>query len=154
MLPKTIGIKNLKIFLSSKVFKITSTPMPLGSPIEIPTLIVNNKCDAINSSNLKELKKKKKDEVFISAKNDENFKELRSQIYKQLFNGFYSGWVSMENDLAKTRSILFDMGCVQEERVSDCGKIFANIKISNKELDKFISLKGFELCCHEDILSA
>ena len=122
--------------------------------IEIPTLIVNNKCDAINSSNLKELKKKKKDEVFISAKNDENFKELRSQIYKQLFNGFYSGWVSMENDLAKTRSILFDMGCVQEERVSDCGKIFANIKISNKELDKFISLKGFELCCHEDILSA
>ena len=60
----------------------------------------------------------------------------------------------MENDLAKTRSILFDMGCVQEERVSDCGKIFANIKISNKELDKFISLKGFELCCHEDILSA
>ena len=122
--------------------------------IEIPTLIVNNKCDAINSSNLKELKKKKKDEVFISAKNDENFKELRSQIYKKLFNGFYSGWVSMENDLAKTRSILFDMGCVQEERVSDCGKIFANIKISNKELDKFISLKGFELCCHEDILSA
>ena len=122
--------------------------------IEIPTLIVNNKCDAINSSNLKELKKKKKDEVFISAKNDENFKELRSKIYKQLFNGFYSGWVSMENDLAKTRSILFDMGCVQEERVSDCGKIFANIKISNKELDKFISLKGFELCCHEDILSA
>jgi len=122
--------------------------------IEIPTLIVNNKCDAINSSNLKELKKKKKNEVFISAENDENFKELRSQIYKQLFNGFYSGWVSMENDLAKTRSILFDMGCVQEERVSDCGKIFANIKISNKELDKFISLKGFELCCHEDILSA
>ena len=37
---------------------------------EIPTLIVNNKCDAINSSNLKELKKKKNDEIFISAEND------------------------------------------------------------------------------------
>ena len=121
---------------------------------EIPTLIVNNKCDAINSSNLKELKKKKNDEIFISAENDNNFGELRLQIYKQLFNGFYDGWISMENGLAKERSILFDMGCVQEERVSNCGKIFANIKISNKELDRFIHLKGFELCHDEDILSA
>lgn len=121
---------------------------------EIPTLIVNNKCDAINPSNLKELKKKKNDEIFISAENDKNFSELRLQIYKQLFNGFYDGWVSMENGLAKERSILFDMGCVQEERVSNCGKIFANIKISNKELDKFINLKGFELCHDEDILLA
>ena len=121
---------------------------------EIPTLIVNNKCDAINPSNLKELKKKKNDEIFISAENDKNFSELRLQIYKQLFNGFYNGWVSMENGLAKERSILFDMGCVQEERVSNCGKIFANIKISNKELDKFINLKGFELCHDEDILLA
>ena len=121
---------------------------------EIPTLIVNNKCDAINLYNLKELKKKKNDEIFISAENDKNFSELRLQIYKQLFNGFYDGWVSMENGLAKERSILFDMGCVQEERVSNCGKIFANIKISNKELDKFINLKGFELCHDEDILLA
>jgi len=121
---------------------------------EIPTLIVNNKCDAINPSNLKELKKKKNDEIFISAENDNNFSELRLQIYKQLFNGFYDGWISMENGLAKERSILFDMGCVQEERVSNCGKIFANIKISNKELDKFINLKGFELCHDEDILLA
>ena len=119
---------------------------------EIPTLIVNNKCDAINPSNLKELKKKKNDEIFISAENDKNFSELRLQIYRQLFNGFYDGWVSMENDLAKERSILFDMGCVQEERVSNCGKIFANIKISNKELDQFINLKGFELCHDEDVL--
>lgn len=119
---------------------------------EIPTLIVNNKCDAINPSNLKELKKKKNDEIFISAENDKNFSELRLQIYRQLFNGFYDGWVSMENDLAKERSILFDMGCVQEERISNCGKIFANIKISNKELDQFINLKGFELCHDEDVL--
>jgi len=119
---------------------------------EIPTLIVNNKCDAINPSNLKELKKKKKWWNIYSAENDKNFSELRLQIYRQLFNGFYDGWVSMENDLAKERSILFDMGCVQEERISNCGKIFANIKISNKELDQFINLKGFELCHDEDVL--
>ena len=103
---------------------------------------------------LKELKKKKNDEIFISAENDKNFKELRTLIYKKLFGGFYNGWISMENDLAKERSILFDMGCVQEERISNCGKIFANVKISNKELDKFMSLKGFELCHDEDILLA
>tara|TARA_B100000902_G_C27303987_1_gene914373 strand:- start:920 stop:2221 length:1302 start_codon:yes stop_codon:yes gene_type:complete len=121
---------------------------------EIPTIIVNNKCDVINLSNLKELKKKNNDEIFISAENDKNFKELRTLIYKKLFGDFYSGWISMDNSLAKERSILFDMGCIQEERISNCGKIFANVKISNKELDKFISLKGFELCHDEDILLA
>ena len=44
------------------------------------------------------------------------------------------------------------MGCVEEERVSSCGKMFANIKIGQEELTQFIHLKGFELCRDEDIL--
>ena len=36
---KAMGMKKSKIRLSSKVFKIISKPIPLGSPTEIPTLI-------------------------------------------------------------------------------------------------------------------
>ena len=48
--------------------------------------------------------------------------------------------------------MLFDMGCIEEEKVSENGTIFANIKIGNNELDQFIRMKGFELCNDKDIL--
>ena len=50
------------------------------------------------------------------------------------------------------RSLLFDLGCVKEEMVSPNGTMFANITIGNDELDKFINLKGFEVCDDKDIL--
>ena len=68
------------------------------------------------------------------------------------FNGVFKGWVSMENNLGNVRSTLFDMGCVKEEKVSETGKMFANISIGNNELNQFIDMKGFELCHVEDIL--
>ena len=58
----------------------------------------------------------------------------------------------MENNLGNIRSLLFDMGCVKEEKVSPNGTMFANIKIGNDELDQFINLNGFELCSDEDII--
>ena len=44
------------------------------------------------------------------------------------------------------------MGCIEEEKVSPCGKMFANIKIGQEELNQFINLKGFELCRDKDII--
>ena len=44
------------------------------------------------------------------------------------------------------------MGCIEEERVSSNGTMFANIKIGNDELDQFVKLKGFELCHDKDII--
>lgn len=119
---------------------------------DIPILIVNNKSDLISSSNLEALKERKTNEIFISAGNDLSFYELRTEIYKKLFNGFYCGWVSIANNLANIRSVLFDMDCVQDEKNSTCGKYFMKIKIGNEELDKFIKLNGFEICYEEDIL--
>ena len=54
--------------------------------------------------------------------------------------------------MGNIRSLLFDLGCVKEETVSPNGTMFANITIGNDELDKFINLKGFEVCDDEDIL--
>ena len=119
---------------------------------DIPQIVVNNKCDLIQVSKLKSLKIRKDSEVFISAESQKLFTDLRSKINNQLFSGVYEGWISLENNLGNIRSTLFDMGCVEEEKVSSCGKMFANIKIGQEELNQFINLKGFELCRDEDIL--
>ena len=119
---------------------------------DIPQIVVNNKCDLIQVSKLKSLKIRKDSEVFISAESQKLFTDLRSKINNQLFSGIYEGWISLENNLGNIRSTLFDMGCVEEEKVSSCGKMFANIKIGQEELNQFINLKGFELCRDEDIL--
>ena len=118
----------------------------------IPQIVVNNKCDLVSGSKLKLIEKRKQDEIFISAENENKFDKLRSCINEKLFNGIYEGWISLENNLGNIRSMLFDMGCVEEEKVSENGTMFANVKIGNDELDQFIGMKGFELCTDKDIL--
>ncbi len=118
----------------------------------IPQIIVNNKCDLVLCSKIESLKHRNPNQLFISAENQTDFYDLRSRIDKHLFNGVYKGWVSIENNLGNIRSLLFDMGCVKEEKVSPNGTMFANIKIGNDELDQFINLNGFELCSDEDII--
>ena len=120
--------------------------------INIPQIIVNNKCDLIDNAKLDLLKTRRKDEIFISAEREDNFNDLRSKLNTVLFNGIYNGWISMENNLGNIRSSLFDMGCVKEEKISSCGKMLIKIKIGNDELDELLNLKGFELCLDEDIL--
>ena len=119
---------------------------------DIPQVIVNNKCDLISYSKTDSLINRNSNQVYISAENQTEFEELRSIISSHLFNGIYKGWVSIDNNLGNIRSLLFDMGCVREEKVSSNGTMFANIKIGNDELDQFINLNGFELCSDEDIL--
>ena len=135
----------------TKIIEVNNILEELGV-LNITQIIVNNKCDLIEDSNVASLKKRKKDQVFISAESETEFKSLRSVINKKLFNGVFTGWVSMENNLGNVRSTLFDMGCVKEEKIAESGKMFANISIGNNELNQFIAMKGFELCHVEDIL--
>ena len=121
--------------------------------IDIPQVTINNKCDLLPLSKIDIYKTRKEDEIFISAENDDGFDELRSRINNELFQGIYRGWISMDNNLGNIRSKLFDMGCIEEESISDCGKMLANIKIGNDELDQFVNIKGFKLWHDKDILS-
>ena len=134
-----------------KFLEVNSILEELGLE-NIPQIIVNNKCDLICNSKLSQVAKRKHKEIFISAENETEFKNLRSSINQNLFNGIYKGWVSLDKRLGNIRSMLFDMGCVEEEKVSSNGTMFANIKIGNDELDQFIEMKGFELCTDKDIL--
>ena len=76
----------------------------------------------------------------------------RELINNDLFNGIYRGWISLEASLGKIRAKLFRMGCIDEEKVSPTGKIFAHIHIGQDELDNFIHINGFALCNDKDIL--
>ena len=78
--------------------------------------------------------------------------DLRDLINIELFNGMYKGWISLEASLGNIRSKLFRMGCVNEEKVSATGQIFAHIDIGRDELDRFIGINGFALCNEKDIL--
>ena len=116
----------------------------------IPQIRVNNKCDIKGSTNLDS--KNKDNEVWISAEKNIGIQELRELINNDLFNGIYRGWISLEASLGKIRAKLFRMGCIDEEKVSPTGKIFAHIHIGQDELDNFIHINGFALCNDKDIL--
>ena len=133
-------------------FKEVNTILNDLDLMRIPQIVINNKCDLLSTSKINALKVAKNEQIFISAENEKGFEELRSRINDQLFDGIFEGWVLMDNNLGNVRSSLFDMGCVEEEKTSSCGKMLANIKIGNEELLQFINMKGFELCHDEDIL--
>ena len=116
----------------------------------IPQIRVNNKCDIKGLTNLQSLNKN--NEVWISAEKNIGIQELRELINNDLFNGIYRGWISLEASLGKIRAKLFRMGCIDEEKVSPTGKIFAHIHIGQDELDKFININGFALCSDKDII--
>ena len=116
----------------------------------IPQIRVNNKCD------LKQQKSKaiceEAKEVWISAQKNIGIDDLRKIINIELFNGIYKGWISLEASLGKTRAKLFRMGCINEEKISPTGKIFAHINIGRDELNNFVGINGFALCDDKDIL--
>ena len=119
---------------------------------KIPQIRINNKCDLVERLCNKEPSNQISKEVWISAEKNIGITELRDLINKELFNGIYKGWVSLESSLGKIRSKLFRMGCINEERISSTGQIYAHIDIGRDELDRFIGVNGFALCEDKDIL--
>jgi GTP-binding protein HflX len=119
---------------------------------KIPQIRINNKCDLVERVCNKEPSNKIIKEVWISAEKNIGIAELRDLINEELFNGIYKGWVSLESSLGKIRSKLFRMGCINEEKISSTGQIYAHIDIGRDELDRFIGVNGFALCEDKDIL--
>ena len=119
---------------------------------KIPQIRINNKCDLVERVCNKEPSNKITKEVWISAEKNIGIAELRDLINEELFNGIYKGWVSLESSLGKIRSKLFRMGCINEEKISSSGQIYAHIDIGRDELDRFICVNGFALCEDKDIL--
>jgi GTP-binding protein HflX len=66
--------------LKSKIAEVNNILSEIGV-MHIPQIIVNNKCDLIQDSKIN-FKKRKQDQVFISAENEIEFEDLRSVINK------------------------------------------------------------------------
>ena len=76
----------------------------------------------------------------------------RENINKKLYNGIYSGWISLESSMGKIRSKLFGMGCIKDEKISSCGNIYVYLQIGKDDLNNFLKINGFKLCQENDII--
>ena len=119
---------------------------------EIPKIMINNKCDLIGLRDPEV--RKLNNEIWISAEKSLGIEQLRDRINKELFNGIFRGWVSIESSMGKLRSELYSMGCILKEENSSTGRDFLNIDIGREELDKLLETEGFNICSDEDILLA
>ena len=116
----------------------------------IPTIIVKNKCDLLRKHSSALFNPKK--EILISAEKNIGIDKLRENINKKLYNGIYSGWISLESSMGKIRSKLFGMGCIQDEKISSCGNIYVYLQIGKDDLNNFLKINGFNLCQENDII--
>ena len=116
----------------------------------IPTIIVKNKCDLLKTHSSRLFKPKK--EILISAEKNIGIDKLRENINKKLYNGIYSGWISLESSMGKIRSKLFGMGCIKDEKISSCGNIYVYLQIGKDDLNNFLKINGFNLCQENDII--
>ena len=117
----------------------------------IPTIIVKNKCDLLKTHSSRLFNPKK--EILISAEKNIGIDKLRENINKKLYNGIYSGWISLESSMGKIRSKLFGMGCIKDEKISSCGNIYVYLQIGKDDLNNFLKINGFNLCQENDIIS-
>lgn len=117
---------------------------------DIPHIMINNKCDLVGLRDPEE--RKSNDEVWISAEKNLGIDHLRERINRELFNGVYKGWVSIESSMGKLRAELYAMGCIIKEESAGSGAIYLNIDIGRDELDRLLQNKGFNICSDEDIL--
>ena len=116
----------------------------------IPTIIVKNKCDLLKTNSSRLFNPKK--ELLISAEKNIGINKLRENINKKLYNGIYSGWISLESSMGKIRSKLFGMGCIKDEKISSCGNIYVYLQIGKDDLNNFLKINGFNLCQENDII--
>ena len=116
----------------------------------IPTIIVKNKCDLLRKHSSALFNPKK--EILISAEKNIGIDKLRENINKKLYNGIYSGWISLESSMGKIRSKLFGMGCIKDEKISSCGNIYVYLQIGKDDLNNLLKINGFNLCQENDII--
>ena len=112
---------------------------------DVPILRVNNKSDKANLSNLDQLSATKKNQVWISAQNEEGFEDLINAINSFLFGREQKKWVSLFPELGWLRAKLYSSGSVIEERTSASGLIQLQIKSNAPELEKLKLIDGFKI---------
>jgi GTP-binding protein HflX len=94
------------------------------------------------------------DRIDVSALYGQGLEELKETIALRLKGERIRTWVSLEGQHAKLRSQLFDLGAVEEEKVTDDGQWLLHIDLSQQDAETLGRMPGAEgLLVRESILT-
>jgi len=94
------------------------------------------------------------DRIDVSALLGQGLEELKETIASRLKGERIRTWVSLEGRHAKLRSQLFDLGAVEEEKVTDDGKWLLHVDLSHQDAETLGRMPGAEgLLVRESILT-
>ncbi|MBT8071337.1 MAG: GTPase HflX [Gammaproteobacteria bacterium] len=122
---------------------------------DIPTVRLFNKTDLVERPATTRLNAdgqvKRMD---VSALLGTGLEELKETIAIRLKGQRINTWISLEGQHAKLRSQLFDLGAVEEEKVTDEGHWLVHINLSQQDAEQLGRMPGAEgILVRENILS-
>jgi len=122
---------------------------------DIPVVRVFNKIDLVDRPVSTSLNAEGQvDRIDVSALHESGLTELKEIIALRLKGGRIRTWVSLEGRHARLRSQLFDLGAVEEEKVTDEGQWLLHIDLSQQDAEQLGRMPGAEgLLVRESILS-
>jgi GTP-binding protein HflX len=121
----------------------------------IPVVRVFNKIDLVDRPVTTSLNADGQvDRIDVSALRDMGLDELKETIALRIKGGRIRTWISLEHRHAKLRSQLFDLGAVEEEKVTDEGQWLLRIDVSQQDAEHLGRMPGAEgILVRENILS-
>ena len=94
------------------------------------------------------------DRIDVSALAGTGLEKLKDIIALRIKGERINAWISLENRYAKLRSQLFDLGAVEEEKVTDEGQWLLHINLSQQDAERLGRLPGADgLLVRDKILS-
>ena len=121
----------------------------------IPVVRLFNKIDLVDrpASSLRNAEGQV-ERIDVSALNGTGLEELKEVIALRLKGRRIHAWVNLQGRHAKLRSQLFDLGAVEEEKITDDGQWMLHINLSQQDAERLGRLPGEEgLLVRNNILS-
>jgi GTP-binding protein HflX len=110
---------------------------------DIPIVRLFNKIDLVDRKPSSSLDVEGEvDRIDVSALRGDGLEELKNVIALRLKGKRIDTWVSLEGRHAKLRSQLFDLGAVEQEKVSETGQWQLHIILSQQDAEKLGRLPG------------
>lgn len=124
--------------------------------VGIPVVRVFNKIDLVERPVSTQLNADGQVErIDVSALHSLGLDELKEAIARRLKGERIRTWISLEGRHAKLRSQLFDLGAVEEEKVTDEGQWLLHVDLSQQDAERLGRMPGDEgMLVRESILSS
>jgi len=122
---------------------------------DIPIVRLFNKIDLLERPVSRRLNAEGQVErIDVSALHGLGLEELKQTIASRLKGERIHTWISLEGRHAKLRSQLFDLGAVEEEKVSENGQWLLHVNLSHQDAEQLGRMPGAEgLLVRDTILS-